>query len=356
MVLAVAAFIGIGYLVLAQLRAGDYADSSVTVTNSVPVISNLIVGEATSAGLATAFTSNTLNPAEGGTTLYISGTVTDPNGCTDADTIANYTADIWRSPSGTSVSSASPAGVGSGSDDVNFEYSISSGVQVGTASGTTNTCDGPTDTSTTFLMSVSINEAIDPTVALATSYSTDNWKVRVYMTDESGSGTITTNLTTAFEVENLRALESQTASSNFANAPVNTYVGATLSNASDTTLTGVLVTVRNRGNMIEDATMTQLDTDGSALDTAGQVPCLRSSVASGNIALSSFKFYVGGVGAELYSAYTTVSQSVNVDMNLDYNTAATAQDKSIYFKVLLPATGISGTCSVRLNFAAAAAS
>lgn len=292
------------------------AASSAAVTNQAPSIDSIYVtgfGPSNSASSSLYLVENTTIP------VYVKGTFTDLNGCDEVDATTgsgNITSTLYRSDVA--------GGTNCSADNANCMQTLACD---------TFACDaGGTDTTGSFICTTSLQYFADPTAA-GTAYASAYWAATATATDRniynaegfvSGSG-VNTNSTDSTEVEPLAAIALGTDASG-ASIPY----GALALNATSTS--DVDTGWKNVGN-----TPISPKTSSAApmTCTVGSIP-----IANQHYATSS------GV---TYASQTALSNSATNVVNTNNCYAKATHGATsvghIYWKIQMPANGVSGSCT-----------
>lgn len=294
-------------LIFVSLRSqADDSSSSATVSNQAPSIDTVTVNSLSSgAGLTTfTLTENTT------TTLYVYGTFTDNNGCSEV------------SGSGSAVVTPAISIIGqtcSASTDNNEKTCYLMGGNPATRwyadNCTLSNCSGGTDVSGSFLCSFNVWHFASST----NNYSAD-WVASVNASD--GSLTSSQNSATTFDINSLTAI----------NVTANIDYGSLALGATSTVKT---ITITNTGN--------DLTTDVTLYGTA--MNCTVGTIAVGQQA------YTSSTSASPATALSTASTSVGLSMRKQ-TVSTTAVTSNTRWMLTLPSSGLSGTCTGTISFLA----
>ena len=294
-------------LIFVSLRSqADTSSSSATVSNQAPTIDTVTVNSASSGtGLSTlTLTENTT------TTLYVYGTFTDNNGCSEV------------SGSGTAVITPTITVLGTtctASTDNNENYCYLMGGSPTsrwyTNNCTISNCDGGTDVAGSFLCSYGIWHFASST----DSYS-GSWGAGVAAND--GTVTSAVNSNTTFEVGSLTSI----------NVTSSIDYGALALGAQSTTGT---IRITNTGNN----NRTDIIVYGTAMT------CTVGTISVGQ------QVYTSSSLITPTQTLSTVSTSIGLSVRKQI-VSTTEQASSTYWKLTLPSSGISGTCTGTLTFLA----
>ncbi len=245
-------------------------------------------------------------PAEGTDfIIYVHGTASDYNGCEDLNDASRWTLKLYRSGvSGT---------FGCSGNDSNC-YSPSSASTLALSG-----CDGASDTDITYQWTITLKHYVEPTDDSSSSYSSDDWKARVFVTDFGDS---TDALVDYFEIATLRAIT------------VPNFIDyGTLSPGDTSEQKNVEVT--NTGN----------DDSDFYIKASGPMVCDRGSIPAAYI------HYDLSDGFS-YNAVNELSYSdAPVNASITRRTTAISK-KPVYFRLKVPANGIAGHCTNTVTFTA----
>ncbi len=249
------------------------------------------------------------NLTDGSTTnLYIRGTATDADGCSQIDAKTQWAVTAYKSD---------VAGGTSCSADNNNCYQL----DTNTVAFTLSNCSGGADTTIDYEAVIPIQYYADATDAGSPGAST-NWTNFVKVTDDA---TATANSSDAFEMNSLLALD--------VGASVN-Y--GTLTLGVDSPQQTLAFT--NTGNRNIDATQS----------ASGDISCTRGTIPTSNIHLSFTNGFTYGVGDQALSNTDT-----NVNLALVARTSEVfAAIKDTYLKLRVPNSGIEGSCSNTIYYIA----
>ncbi len=298
-------------LVAVSLRSqADDSTSSSTVNNQAPTVDSITLS-ATSGGSSAASLDMNENSTK---TAYVHGAYTDNNGCSEVATGGSFTLVLYRS----AVSNGSSCT----RNDADCLRSSTTGYTCNYSSLPANTCAGDTDVTANYECSVPVQFFADPTDS--GSYSAQNWVALITATD-SGSLAGTNSATT--EVNTLTALN----------------VGSTISFgalALGATSSEVALTVTNTGN-------------NNALDVQTSGTAMACTV--GTITLASEKVKYSSSTGQAFGSMTALTGSaaslrISLTKSVD---GGSASNTSTYWRLQLPSSGLSGSCSATVTFTAA---
>jgi hypothetical protein len=278
------------------------------VTNAAPTVDAIVPSDTTGTG-DISLPSGGLTLNEGTTkTLYVRGTISDPNGCTD---ISDVKVVVYRS----SVSGADACTANN-----NNCYIIDSvaGVSPGIQG-----CTGADDNDANFEISYPVANYADQTDAGST-YAADTWQVKATVMDVAS---LSGSLSNSFEIQSLAAFS-------IAPSVINYGVVALGTIAGEQTLT-----FTNSGNRNVD---TLYHSDGdltSNLTGFSVIP-----TANAHVSLSQGFAWGDGTGI------TTSDQTLAI--HLAQQTSSTAPSVPSYFLLKMPTSGVRGTYTNTLTFTA----
>lgn len=296
-------------LVVVVIRSqADDSSTSVTITNDSPTINTITISTSTEAAYPASFIDLNENTTK---MVYVHGQYTDNNGCADVAASGTLAFKFYRS------------GVGGGSDCSQNDsscYDQNSTSYNCNPSMASNPCAGGTQISANYECSVPLQFFADATDA--GTYNAQNWVALITAYDEtsaSGSASSTT------EINTLTALD-VTPSINYGSLSL----GATSGYDATSTIT-------NTGN--NDALNTDLSGTPMAC-TVGTIP-----VANQHYSITGGFTYSGALA--LSSTPTTYGLSLNKATSV-----GTPSTKDIYWKIQIPGSGLSGSCSGTTTFSA----
>lgn len=273
-----------------SLGSSDAAQGSAvnyTVNNVTPSLSSTTINGASDITLTEGTT----------TSVVVSATVTDNNGCLDLDTVV---AEIFRSGIGQASCSST--------DEDNCYTGISCSINTGA-----NDCTGASDTSAQYDCTFSVQYYADSTTA-GTEYPTEDWSAYVTATDDDAAA-VSASPATAVEVNTLVALD-------ISGSPSYGTFGA---GDGDTTL-DVALGISATGN-------TGLDTElsGTNMTSGGNTIV----VGQQEFSLTAATNY--GSGTDL----TTSATEIQTD--IAKTTSAGVSSGNIYFGIQIPADTPAGS-------------
>lgn len=304
--LFVANLLGGLILIVPAAEAATQATATLTVTNSAPTASNASITNSSPIVLTEATT----------TTVTAHFTITDNNGCQDIDsaTSPKSTAVFYRSNvSGTYTCSPDAANC--------YAMSCTQDALSCTAGGS--------DLDATYTCTASVQFYADPTDAGST-YSATDWSATVIPADNAGANT-SGNATANAEMGSLTALSVTTSIS----------YGALALNA-DTGSTDQTTVVTDTGNRNID---TQVGGYGASSGDGYSMTC-----TVGTIPVAKEKYSL--VASTAYASKTAlVTNTSPATVSTDIIKGASATG-NIYWGMGLPANGVGGSCSGKVNFTA----
>jgi len=260
--------------------ADNSRSSTFTISNATPTVSSVSINsDAASIDLTTG----------GTTTVTITATVTDVNGCGD---IATTTAKFYRSGEGDACSA-----------DENNCYTA-------TCSQDGESCSGAEDTSATYTCTADVWYYADPTDS--GDHSAENWVAKVTSQDVAASSHSDTD---TIEINSLLAISL----SESAIAYGSLDLGETSSQAT--------TTFTNLGNVNADIKIYGQDMN-----------CDTGTITAGQQEYATSSDFGYGAGVDLTTSSTTL------DVDLPQRTGDEISDY-IYWKLQVPATGLKGSCS-----------
>lgn len=206
----VVGIVAVGLVLLgAQVALADNASTQVVVSNSAPSVSSVQLNGASVITLTENVT----------TTVFVTATITDANGCADVISSGTVTFAVYRS----SVSNGSACTANAQNCYRTTTYNVVA----------SDLCSGGTDTTANVSTTVAIWYFADPTDASSTSYAADTWIAAVTAADFSSAQSSSTD---SRELNTLLALD-VTGSINYGSLTANTDTGAT-NQVATTTNTG----------------------------------------------------------------------------------------------------------------------
>lgn len=251
-----------------------------------------------------------LTPHEGDTnTVTVSGSISDPNGCSDIDSVAVA---LYRTSVGLQ------------------EVMQQADNYAGTA--TVSGCTGGDDTTADYTVNIDTTNFVNPTDP-GSPFAADNWTVSVTSTDKTiGVGGLKGNNTLPFEVNSLSAF-STAASIDYGTVALNAYSLEQTVTFTNTGNRAVDTTVRASNDMTEP-------TGNFAVIPAGNVHYSVTSTAE----------FVDGAPVSKTSAETFAIGLPKQTLNLPGNIPT----KDTYWMLRMPASGVNGTYSNTLTLTAVA--
>lgn len=293
------------FVINLQSRAND-SSTQVNVTNSPPTVNTVYFSE-TSEGAQISDLSLNENTSK---TLYIYGSYTDDNGCSDVTSL-NFTL----------YGGSSIGGANCPQNDLNCYNQNSTGYSCNFTSVASDQCTGGTDTTANYVCSVPVQYFADATDD--GPYSANDWVARVTATDNSSStgyldsALLTVNTLTALDVGS---------SINYGSLAL----GAT--SAAD-----VPLPITNTGNKI-----------GLNVNASGtNMTCTAGSIPASNQHYST-------LAGQLYS-YTLALNTFPTLISFGIPKAASVSSPStenLYWRLQIPSTGINGSCTGTSTFSA----
>lgn len=283
-----------------------YADEdiqSVTLVNAAPIIDTISTSN-DSFGVD----QTSIVPAEGSDfVMYIHGTAHDQNGCGDIDDVSQWTLRLYRS---------GVSGEFECSDDDANCYNPSSSSTLALTG-----CTGPSDTDITYQWTITLKHYIEPTDDSSSNYSSNDWKARVVVNDVvSGADFIAD----AFEVATLRALTVP---------PVIDY--------------GILAPGATSEQKNIDVTNTGNDDIDFYVKASGEMVCDRGSIPASNIRYNLSDAFDYDLADGLSGSDAPVNATIT-------RRTTVVSKKTVYLKLKVPTTGVSGHCTNTVTFTAKA--
>ncbi|KKK95777.1 hypothetical protein LCGC14_2669390, partial [marine sediment metagenome] len=281
-----------GLLMLTNTILAGTSSTSVTVQGAVPTVTVVNISP------------DPIIPTENATTsITITATISDSNGCDDVFTSGTIAVALYRSGVGASCSV----------DDNNCYQNIT-WAEVG------NTCGGGADTSGDMVATATIWYFTEATDASST-YSGETWQAQVKAVDESNASSTATDASPP-ELNSVYAL---TVDSAIAYGSMSADATSTLSEIGQST-----TTVTNTGNY-------KIDTEVSGTDMTG----------SGTIIASKQKYATSLLGYESLT-YTLSTSATARDLNIVKATSSsTPSTQDTYWGISIPSAqaegGYSGT-------------
>lgn len=295
-------------VLLVVVRLNSLAETTVTselqttADNAAPVIDSLVVSDQENGSLITDFV-----PNEGMTKdLYVYGTASDDNGCTDITSV-----EVWVFHAPTMPEGPRPA-------DNNDTYHVNA---------TVGGCAGAGDDGVTYQTVIPIANYVDPTDA-GSPYPTETWTALVLINDDSRNGMSLQY----FEVDSLAAFDTDSFIS---------YGALALGETS----TEQTINFTNTGNHQVNALI--LATSTHSGDMVSDLPGF-SDIPAGNVHFSLTQgTYESGIPVSGSSPYYL---SINLPAQTD--DLSPAPQVATYWRIKIPDTGVSGTYSNSLDFIA----
>jgi hypothetical protein len=295
---------GIVGLVLFNSQA-DTASQSTAITNASPTVDTVLVG-ITSGGAD----QSSITLVEDSTkTIYIHGAASDNNGCEDISSGTGWQVIVYMSDVENEI--------GCTADDNDCYAAASVNADLNSS------CSGAGDLTTDYEATVALQYYADPTDAGAPN-AAYNWVAYVKANDASSA---TDTLTNTFEVNSLAALEIDSNSISYGSVAL----GATSGEQS--------LTIINTGNRA-------IDLDISA---DGDLVCNGSG--SNDIPVANVEYSLSTGFTHSTNGTDLSTSPTNLDISIAQRTDSDTQD-DIYFKVLMPSTGVRGTCTNTLTLTA----
>lgn len=299
---AVVVIAGVFLFVLSRSQADDASQSTV-VGNAAPTVDTV-----TTAIVSGGADQSSITLTEGTTrTIYIHGVVTDENGCQDANNSAVWQGRMYRT-----------------NHAIGFTCSADSNDCYTPASITLTGCTGAGDLNLNYEGTFNVDHYADATDSGAPQAAT-TWTVGVRAKDASNAQG---NNNDTFELSSLLAADATTA--------IN-YGTLNLGNTSGQQT----ITITATGNRA-------IDLDQTA---SGDMVCNgqgSQNIPAGNVHLSFTDGFSYGTGDQSVTALAS-----NIDLSLAQRiNDASLQTKNIYARVLMPSSGVYGTCSNSLTFVA----
>lgn len=274
-------------------------------TGNVAAIHNGVTISQTSYGGAAA----TVTLAENATVdAYIHGTVTDGNGCEQVDSPADYSGKFYRTnnPLGTSCVA-----------DNNDCYDLAASDFV------VDQCTpGGSDITARYQATKPIQYYADPT-DVGSPNAASNWTATVTVND----GTVNSTAEATTEMGSLVALN-VTDGINYGSLDLGAI-----------SITAVTATLTNTGNRNMDATVA-----GS-----GDMACTSGTIPVGNAHYSLSQLFVYAVGTALSTAEQNMQNNTTQRTN-----DAVSSTTDTFWKIQMPASGVTGTCTNTVTFTAQA--
>ena len=283
----------------------DQASSGTSVTNSLPVASSVSIDAAAASITLTEATTKTV------TATF---TVTDNNGCEDIDShVSTDTIAVFYRTNVASGAACTP--------DAENCYAMECTQDADTCTA------GGADLVATYTCTSSVQFYADPTDAGAT-YEASDWTATATPRDNAGTDG-TTNADT-IEMDSLTALDVTA-----------TIAYGALALGANTTTTDQTTVVTNTGNRQIDA---QVDGYGASDSDGYAMTC-----TIGTFALSYERYST--TASTDWATKTQLTDTAFTITAFDLAKGA-ASTKNIYWGLGLPATGVGGSCSGKVNFTA----
>ncbi|MFA5185264.1 MAG: hypothetical protein WC551_02165 [Patescibacteria group bacterium] len=300
------AIVAIIALVMLKSKA-DTATEEVSVNAASPAVDTVTIVDQDTIPVDAAG----LTPHEGDTnTVTVSGSVSDPNGCSDIDSVAVA---LYRTSVGLQ------------------EVMQQADNYAGTA--TVSGCTGGDDTTADYTVNIATTNFVNPTDP-GSPFATDNWTVSVTSTDKTiGVGGLKGNNTLPFEVNSLSA---------FTTAESIDY-GTVALGADSLEKT---VTFTNTGNRAVDTTVRANNDMTEPTGNFAVIPVGNVHYAIGqNFVYGTADAAVSKTAAETF-AIGLAKQSLNLPGNVP--------TVDTYWKLRMPTSGVNGTYSNTLTLTAVA--
>ncbi|MFH1789973.1 MAG: hypothetical protein ABH832_02810 [bacterium] len=286
-------------LIFVSLRSQTSSvDTTVAVTNAAPTLSTINVG---SADGGSQYNDSYTPTAETTSTIYVSGVITDTNGCNDITTAGGdmFTVAFYTNTVGDVACNT----IGENEDTQCF-YKVKT--SDGCSLGSTDECSSAEDETVSFVCSFALPHYIDP----------DAWTSKVWVTDQN-SGTVSS--TQGLTVTTLTAF----------NYTADIDYGTVAIRATSTEQTVNIINTGNDNDLDLQITLQAMDCSGSQKDI--EYTNQFFSLSSTGIVTSSM---TKGDGSAQASA-----------LNLTKGTAsASTPTLPVYFGLEVPA-GAAGTCT-----------
>lgn len=268
----------------------DGANSSVNVSNSLPVASSAILNSGSDINLVANVTNSILGTV----------TVTDNNSCEDVTNVTSY---LYR----TDVDYTAP------NDNQNHYTSICA---------VNSDCINASDLDATYNCTFNVTWYADPTDA-GSQYAAEDWTFYAIPYDDNASGTAA-NATQ--EMNTLSAMHLLNTSVSF----------GSLSLGADTGPTNELIDIQNIGNEQFDIDITGY---GYTSGDGYSMNCSIGTVPLSYLQYNTIPFIYGSGGTN------TTNSSVEVELNVNQGSEGTPRpQESMYFGYGLPGSGVKGSC------------
>lgn len=321
-----------GVLAIASLAALVMYHSLTDSTDQNASIGNVAPSLTVFTGIATdpiyLLDSLTITLAENTTTnIFLHGTATDANGCNQIKKAAGggtWSAKVYRT--GAPIGDV---GAGASCATANNADCYTIATQPTTTDEATN-CSSVSSTGTTvgYEYVVPIQYYADPTDA--GTYATDTWTSRVDLADSSNAAA--TPATDTFEIASTAALSVDTSidfSSSNSSHPGAMHLG-------DTSDTDTTMTVVNTGNTTIDTSLS-----GTSTDNPGYFTCTTGKMLITNSHYSTSTLQSWDTSLPLTTTPALVP-AFSITKKVQGGGAASLP---IYWRLNIPSTGVSGTCS-----------
>ncbi len=284
--------------------------SSEAQQNAAPIVSGVTI--ALTSGMSAPAESSIITNESADKTIFIHGSYSDDNGCTDVATSGTVRMTFYRSWVDNGPTCTENRAYCFRSTSVGYTSNINFG----------SSCTGGADTTGDFEFSVPVPFYVDPTDT--GEFEAQNWIASVTAVDNAlaeGTNTATTEIATLSSMD-------MTSSVNFGNVALDT------SHASES----FVLTVTNTGN---NNTL-DLGVHGTPMN------CTRGTIPVGNVG------YVTTTFTSLISAYTPVATStVSANVNILKGTVGTPSSQmNVYWDLIVPVRGVGGTCAGTLTLTA----
>ena len=300
----------------------DQADPVVDIGNELPTVD---VSITTSSGGSYVFSDLDLTTFTT-TTIFVSGTITDSNGCTDVTVDGTVGVAVVRTSEFANCIGAPPAAV----DDLNCYFATIPSYQPafgGEPTCSFSDCTGDSDTTMTYECVLDIEHFADATdVGSTPDFSGEEWTVRVDVLDTPPPTGSFVTVTTTFEMNTLTAID-------IGVDPEINYGTLTLAATSSP----ITLAVNNAGN---DASL--------GLEIAGTVmTCDIGTMAVGQQKFSS--------SSEDYEDMPLTLSGVNQNIGLTVykqQVSTTLATSNTYWALQVPTTGVAGACTGTVTISA----
>ncbi|MEK7122460.1 MAG: hypothetical protein AAB855_01240 [Patescibacteria group bacterium] len=333
---AVVALFALIALVVITSRT-DTSSQSATVVNTAPAVDSITAASATGgAALGTSASGLTLSPRTNAepsktTTLFVHGTASDANGCTELDNAAS----VWRLVVYKSTESSGCTADNNDCYIVSVAGNDTGNLTLGATAPGANACDGGTDTQVSYQMTVPLYYYAD-----ATDGDASDWNAYLLITDDPATPTALIGNSTSADFD----AKTQTA----LNVPSSLAYGTVGLNAESSEATLV---VTNAGNdtTLDTGIKQHATTVGDNLWSCTQGGTFSNSATVGTRwSLTTGTAYASGTQMLGTNAATAMSLTKPTTVS----GAITATTDDIYLKLKLPATGYGGSCTSTLTLTA----